>query len=66
MTGRDLLQILQNSPNELLDDFDLSVCVDGEYYMITGITITDNSDNVLDEGSPVLLTNCYELEESPF
>lgn len=65
MTGRSLLNILMSSPNELLDNFDLAVCVDGEYYMITGITIAENND-VLEEGSPVLLTNCYELEESPF
>ena len=54
MTGRELLKRLALLTDEQLDDFDLSVLHDGEYYSVVNL-VTETETDVLDAGSPVLV-----------
>jgi hypothetical protein len=56
MTPRQLLQILSHLDPDTLDNFDLSVKVNDEYYPVTNLVLTTDDQDSLDPGSPVLLT----------
>lgn len=67
MTGRELIKILSELPDEQLDNFDLSVSSgcdangNAEFFTLTdfcvvgGGVVDSAADGVLDDGSPVLL-----------
>lgn len=57
MTGRKLLEKLNSLTPEQLDDFDLSVKVDDEFFTLTDLIVNDpDAEGILDEGSPVLIS----------
>ena len=73
MTGRQLIAVLNALPPEKLDNFDLSIKIEDEYFPILGITTSDpDAVGILDDESPVLICteskcikNDYEDGECP-
>ena len=55
MTYRKLLKALQELPSETLDGYNVTIRQDDEFYPVAYLEIADNDNDVVDEGTPVIV-----------